>query len=262
MAMQQRKTAPSAPAPAARLEKDNGEGIFLGRQALSARDTDTVQIAIDGGRFARIRLRAVEAPARIERLSVEFTSGPAEEVQLGSEIPAGGGSAWIAVSGDRPIRQVGVTYSRRAAPRNAGALELFGEFVPGYLDPGGEGARDPRHNGWVTLGASTTALRVGFDQIELPIPDNKGGFKKLRVDVKDRAITLREVRVVYGTGEDEIITIDSARQKISAGASFGPIDLRGGTRLVKRIVLKSRSRFLDSEARGRDAAIVEVWGQH
>ena len=49
---------------------------------------------------------------------------------------------------------------------------------------------------------------------------------------------------------------------LAAGASFGPIDLRGNSRLVKAVILKTRSRFLDSEVRGRDAAVVEVWGQH
>ena len=60
---------------------------------------------------------------------------------------------------------------------------------------------------------------------------------------------------------DEIITITNARQKISAGASFGPIELRGNSRPIQKIILRTRARFLESEAQGRDATIVEVWGQ-
>ena len=166
------------------------------------------------------------------------------------------------VAADRMLRDVEVSYRRRDGARGAATVEVYGEHGDGYLDPGGEGARLVRYSGWVPLGAKTSALRIGFDQLDFQIGRNKGGFKKLRVDAKDRAITLREVRVVYATGEDEIFTIDSARQRIAAGASFGPIDLRGSSRPIKGLILKTRSRFLDSEARGKDAAIVEVWGQH
>ena len=52
------------------------------------------------------------------------------------------------------------------------------------------------------------------------------------------------------------------KTKVEAGASYGPIDLKGGTRAIKEIRAKYRSRFLDKAAVGKGAAIVEVWGRH
>ena len=181
---------------------------------------------------------------------------------VNADVAANTRTRWLPLTGGRAIRDIEVSYRRRDNGRAGATVEIYGDYADGYLDPGGEGARNPRYNGWVPMGSRTTALRVGFDQLDFQLGPNKGGFRKLRVDARERAITLREVRVVYATGEDEIITIDSARQRVAAGASFGPIDLRGGSRQVRSVILKSRSRFLDSEARGRDAAVIEVWGQH
>ena len=155
-----------------------------------------------------------------------------------------------------------MSYGRRDGARAPATVEIYGEPGDGYLDPGGEATRMARYGGWVPLGAKTSALRNGHDQFDFQIGRNKGGFRKLRVDAKERAITLREVRVIYATGEDEVFAIDSSHQRIAAGASFGPIALRGSSRAIKGLVLKTRSKFLDSDTRGKDSAIVEVWGQH
>ena len=214
------------------------------------------------GRFDKLRLRALDAGVRVSLVRVHYVSGASDELPVDTDLTANARTRWLPISGDRIIRDIEVGLRRRDAGRGEATIEIYGDHADGYLDPGGEGARVPRTNGWVPMGAKTAALRAGFDQLEFSIGRNKGGFKKLRIDAKERAITLREVRVVYGTGEDEIISIDSARQRVAAGASFGPIDLRGNSRLVKAVILKTRSRFLDSEVRGRDAAVVEVWGQH
>lgn len=259
-------SAPPLPArivPPAAIGDETRDGIFMGRKTLAAAaEDDVVPIGVQIGRFDKIRLRALEAGIRLAAVRIHYVSGAPDSLPVDVDISANSRTRWLPISGDRAIRDITLAYRRRDGGRGAATIEIYGEHAAGYLDPGGEGANLARYNGWVPMGARTTALRVGFDQVEFQIGGNKGGFKKLRVDAKERAITLREVRVVYGTGEDEIITIDTSRQKIAAGASFGPIDLRGSSRPVKQVILKTRSRFLDSEARARDAAIVEVWGLH
>jgi hypothetical protein len=253
------KAGPAMPS----VGEETRDGIFLGRRTLGGGgETETIPAGLDFGRFDKIRLRSLDAGIRIAKLTVNYTTGAPDILPIDADISASGRTRWLAITGDRIVRDIEVTYRRRDNGRNAATIEVFGEHATGYLDPGGEGARITRYNGWVPMGARTAALRVGFDQLEFEIGRNKGGFKKLRIDAKDRAITLREVRVVYVSGEDEIFAIDTTRQRVAAGASFGPIDVRGGTRPVKSVILKTRSRFLDSEARGRDAAVVEVWGQH
>lgn len=242
---------------------ETSDGIFLGRRTLNpAAEQDSVPIGFEIARLSKLRLRVLDAGLRLDDIKIHYVAGQPDVVAVNADLAANNRTAWLPVAGDRAVRDIEVSYHRRDGARNAATIEIYGEHGDGYLDPGGEGARLARYSGWVPLAAKTTALRIGFDHLEFQIGRNKGGFKKLRVDAKDRAITLREVRVVYATGEDEIFTIDSSRQRIAAGASFGPIDLRGSSRPIRSLILKTRSRFLDSEARGKDAAIVEVWGQH
>ena len=251
------------PSPKPGIGDETSDGIFIGRRTLDvAADHDSVPVGFEIGRLTKLRLRVLDAGLRLNDVKIHYVSGQPDTVALNADVTANNRTAWLPVAGDRVVRGIEVSYHRRDGARNAATVEIYGEHGDGYLDPGGEGARLVRYSGWVPLAAKTTALRVGSDQLEFQIGRNKGGFKKLRVDAKDRAITLREVRVVYATGEDEIFTIDSTRQRIAAGASFGPIELRGSSRAIKGLILKTRSRFLDSEARAKDAAIVEVWGQH
>jgi hypothetical protein len=256
-----------APTPVPVLQPGIGDeasdGIFLGRRTVNpAADNDSVPVGFEIGRLTKVRLRVLDAGLRVNDVKIRYGSGQPDVVAMNTDVTANSRTVWLQVSPDRVVRDVEISYRSRDGARSAATVEIYGEHADGYLDPGGDGARLARYSGWVPLGAKTSALRIGFDQLDFQIGRNKGGFKKLRVDAKDRAITLREVRVVYATGEDEIFTIDSTRQRIAAGASFGPIDLRGSSRPIKSLILKTRSRFLDSETRGKDAAIVEVWGQH
>ena len=92
------------------------------------------------------------------------------------------------------------------------------------------------------------------------VGSNEGGFRRIRVTVRDRAITLNEVKVVYTDGEEEIVPV---RTRVDAGGTYGPIDLRGKRRQsIDHIEAKYRSRFFDSSAKGKGSAIVEIWGQH
>ena len=109
------------------------------------------------------------------------------------------------------------------------------------------------------LGAQTAGF-VGFDKDLIPVGKNEGGFRKIRVTVRDRAITLNEVAVVFTDGTQEVIPV---RTRVDAGGTYGPVDLKGEKRIsIDRIEAKYRSRFFDASARGKGAAIVEVWGQH
>jgi hypothetical protein len=66
--------------------------------------------------------------------------------------------------------------------------------------------------------------------------------------------------VVYVDGIEETIPV---RTRVDAGGTYGPIELKGEKRqAIDHIEAKYRSRFFDSSAKGKGAAIVEIWGQH
>ena len=80
------------------------------------------------------------------------------------------------------------------------------------------------------------------------------------VTVRDRAITLNELKVFYTDGSDETVPV---RTRVDAGGTYGPIDLSGQRKQpIDHIEAKYRSRFFDSSAKGKGSAIVEIWGQH
>lgn len=258
---------PKAPVPSARgPASSNGhvfDGMFLGRKTLQAAgQVDRIAVGVEIGRVAKLSLRTLDGPLRVSQLKIIYSDGLPEIIAYDAEVAANTRSAWIPIPSRHAIREIEIAQRHVDDRRHPPTVEVYGEHAEGYLDPDGDGARLVRYSGWVPLGARTAALRIGFDHLDFQVGPNKGGFRKLRIDAKGRAVTLREVRVVYTSGDDEVVAIDSARQRLAAGASFGPIELRGHARPIKSLILKTRSRFLDSEARGRDAAIVEVWAQH
>ncbi len=112
------------------------------------------------------------------------------------------------------------------------------------------------------LGAQTAGF-TGFDKDTITVGKNEGGFTKLRVIAKDRAITLREIRVVFFSGPDEVFQM---RERVDPGNPFGPLEFKGGKSAIKEIQAKYRSRFdlaqgLKNLFEGTPA-VVEVWGQH
>ena len=171
-------------------------------------------------------------------------------------MPKNSRTNWIDLKGDRFIKEIQLVYRSKPSFRGQARIEVFGKYAPGWLGPQGEGRK--YNQGWVLLGAQTAGF-VGFDKDVIPVGANEGGFKRIRVTVRDRAITLNEVKVIYTDGTDETIPV---RTRVDAGGSYGPIDLKGRRAAIDRIEAKYRSRFFDSSARGKGSAIVEVWGQH
>ena len=111
---------------------------------------------------------------------------------------------------------------------------------------------------WVLLGTDT-AGSIGFDRVKIPVGQNDGGFKQLRVSVKDRDVTMTNLAVVYNDGaKDEI---ETKRTKIAADAAFGPVDLKKDA-TIKEIEATWRSSAIATSKRDRAYATVQVWGKH
>lgn len=248
--------APSAAAPGQPTE--GGEVLFGAQYVGFINDRDVIRVGPEIGKFERIRMRVLDNDIHITELKVVYSNGETDTLAINANIPKNSRTNWIDLKGDRFIKEIQMVYHSKPSFRGQARIEVFGQYAPGWLSPTGEGRK--YNQGWVLLGAQTAGF-VGFDKDIIPVGRNEGGFRKLRVTAKDRAITLSEIKVVFANGSEELIPI---KTKVEAGGTYGPIDLQPDRTKVAidHIEAKYRSRFFDSSARGKGTAIVEIWGQH
>lgn len=70
------------------------------------------------------------------------------------------------------------------------------------------------------------------DRTEIPLESKQTQFRKLRLKVRDAALTLNKVVVTYDSGEPETIEL---QDKLSKGDETKVIELAGGDRKIKKI---------------------------
>jgi len=95
-------------------------------------------------------------------------------------------------------------------------------------------------------------VNMGGDHDEIPVTAYKGAFTKLRIKVKGAPIHLRNMRVIFGNGQD---------MNVKVGYKFAPgaeriVDLPGNKRIIKKIKLNYTTV---PNAKGR--AEVVIWGK-
>jgi len=208
------------------------------------------------GKFDRVRFRVLDNEVHINEMKVVYANGDPDTLTVNQDIKANTFTKWLPLKGDRFIREIQMSYRSKPSFKGQATVEVYGDYAEGWLGPNGEGRK--YNQGWVLLGAQTAGF-IGFEKDTIPVGKNEGGFKRIRVTVRDRAITLSEVRVVYGSGQEDIIPV---KARVDAGSTYGPIDLKGGSRVIREIEARYRSRLIDSSAKGKGRAVVEVWGQH
>ena len=246
---------PTTTAPGAAL---SGGDVLFGAQYVGfGVDRDVIRVGSEIGKFDRIRLRVLDNDIHINEIKVVYANGETDALAVNADIPKNSRTNWIDLKGNRFIKEIQMVYRSRPSFSGQARIEVFGQYAANWLGPQGEGRK--YNQGWVLLGAQTAGF-VGFDKDVIPVGRNEGGFRRVRVTVRDRAITLNEVKVIYTDGSDDTIPV---RTRVDAGGTYGPVDLKGDRRrAIDRIEAKYRSRFFDASARGKGSAIVEVWGQH
>jgi hypothetical protein len=246
------KQTPGAPGK----ELPGGEVLFGSQTVGFGIDKDVIRVGSEVGKFDRIRLRVLDNDIHLNEVKVVYSNGDPDVLGVNADIKQNSKTNWLKLNGDRFIKEIQLSYRSKPSFKGLARVEVLGEYADNWLGPNGEGSK--YNQGWVLLGAQAAGF-VGFDNDVVPVGRNQGGFKKVRITVRDRAITLNELRIIYASGSEDIIPV---KARVDAGTTWGPADLKGGTRAIKEIRAKYRSRFFDKNAKGKGGAIVEVWGRH
>ena len=247
------KAAPVQPGQ----QTESGDVLFGSQYVGFGVDRDVIKVGADVGKFDRVRMRVLDNDIFINSMKVVYANGDVEDVAYNAEVKKDSRTRWIQLKGDRFIKEIQLNYRSKPNFRGQAYLEVYGQYAEGWLGP--KGAGKDFNKGWVLLGAQTAGFTIDRNDL-IAVPKNEGGFQKIRVNVRDQAITLFELRVVYGNGDVDILPAN--RTRVDAGASYGPIDLKGGTRVIKEIRPTYRTRVFQQGGVARGRAVVEFWGQH
>lgn len=105
---------------------------------------------------------------------------------------------------------------------------------------------------WEHLGARKVAFRHDRDVIHVG-PD-AGRFSKIKLVVRRAGVRFFDVRVHFGNGGVQDVPI---RRFIPAGGETRVIDLRGGRRVIEKVVFHYQTRRWAPRR-----AKVHLWGRH
>jgi hypothetical protein len=253
-------TAPTAPKKTdlkVGEQTETGDVLFGTQTVGFGVDRDVIRVGADIGKFDKVRMRVLDNDIFLRSARIVYADGTADEVAYNNDIKANSRTRWIDLKGDRFIKEIQLIYNSRPNFKGRAFIEVYGQYAEGWLGPQGEGKKF--NQGFVLLGGQSAGFTIDRND-KIVVGRNEGGFKKIRVNVKDEAITLFEVRVVYGNGEVDIIPAN--RTRVDAGGTYGPIDLKGGSRVIQEIRPTYRTRIFQQGGVARGRAVVEFWGQH
>ncbi len=245
-----------------------GDVLFGVQYAGFGLDRDTIKVGREYGKFDRIRLRVLDNDLHVNELRVVYTTGEPDVLAVNATVQANTRTRWLDVRGDRFIKEIQFSYRSRPNFKGQARVEVFGEFAEGWYsassgaDPAGEAFKHGSNRGWLYLGGQqpkffSVSLKkgIGYETDVISVARN-WGFNRMRLDVRDRAITLNRLTVVYNDGTNDIIPIS---EKVDGGSSYGPVQLK--RKPVKEIQVSYRSRVFDKAAAGKAHAFVEFWAQ-
>ena len=256
-------TMPTAPTPTTAMPGAvmAGGDVLFGTQTIGFDvDSDVIKVGQEYGKFDKIRLRVLDNDIFINEMRVVYAIGEPDVLTIGANIPANSRSQWFHLSGDRFIKEIRLAYKSRPNFKGLARVEAYGEYAEGWFGGRamGEAFSHGANRGWLYLGGQqpqffSVGKGLGYETDVIAVARNSG-FDQLRLDVKDRSITLNKVTVVYNDGTTEVIPVS---QRVESGNSFGPVDLK--QKPVREIQVSYRSRIFDAKASGRSPAFVEFW---
>jgi hypothetical protein len=257
-------TGAVSPGPVVATEEPaagSGDVLFGVQQVNFDVDRDVIKLGKQYGKFARLHLKVLGSPIVVNELRVVYGGGEPDIFALNTNIPADGRTPWLTLKGDRFIKEVQFVYAKRSGSRTQTRIEVYGDYAEGWYKPGaGAQAFASENDGWLYLGGQSPLFfsvrkGLGYETDTVSVARNRG-FRNLRLDVKDRAITLNQLTIAYADGSSDTLPV---KQRVDGGSSYGPIPLKSSP--VKEIQVNYRSRIFDSGATARGYSFVEFWAK-
>ncbi len=252
-------TVPAATSLRPGQATSGGDVLFGSHTVGFGIDKDIIKVGADVGKFDRIRFRVLDNDIHIKSIKVNFADGGSEDLAYNKDVRGNTRTDWFQLKGDKFIRSIDLLYKSRAGFGGKAFIEVYGQYAEGWLGPQGEGRKF--NAGWVLLGGQTANFILDKSDV-IAVGRNEGGFRAIQVRVRDEAITLRDVKITYGNGEVDTIPVPAELRKVEAGGTYGPIVLKGGTRVIQDIKPTYRTRYFQKAGLAKGRATVEFWGQH
>lgn len=251
-----RRTSPEASDTPPGKATSNGEVLFGSQTVSFLVDRDIIRVGPEIGKFDRLRFRVLGNDIYVDSLEVVYDDSTSETLLTDTRVNRNRKTSWMDLRPGSFIKEVRLVYRSKPNVNRTARVEVFGEYSDGWLGPEGEARK--YNEGWVLLGTDTAGM-VGYDKVTIKVGKNDGGYKKLRVSVKDRDITLKYLTIVYADGEkDDVAT---KRRRVKAESDFGPLELKKED-AISEIRGGWRSRTFSTSKRSRAYATVQVWGKH
>ncbi len=119
-------------------------------------------------------------------------------------------------------------------------------FRSGYDDRRTPPPVEEELDGWVALGCAKASFKN--DRDDIAVGRGKGRFTALQLRGRRTAVRIREVRVTFGNGRQQVLPFTGTLGK---RARTRAIDLNGNRRFISRITLSHRSRLVFPPVEGR-----------
>ena len=239
---------------AGRRARRDAEVLFGYRNVDFKVDRDEITLGRQAGKFDALKLKFFGDDVYVRDIRVDYTDGSIQSVRFDSLIKKERQSNWFDVDGEKFIEKLVLFYRSNPGRKSNARIEVAGHYADKWLYPTGEGRK--YNDGWVLLG-SETAGAFGYDTDTINIGDNRGGFREVRLIVRDRSITLREVKVIYASGQQEAFKTNA---RLDPGEIAGPYRLATSAAEIRQIKARYRTRLFFGKGKG--TAVVEVWGRY
>lgn len=229
----------------------SGAWELLGARSVDfVRDRDTIPVGRAEGRYNAIQVVVQDRPIYLRYVEITFGNGARQRLAINSRFRADQRTAVLDLQGrQRVVRSVEIVY--RIPKRNRGNAEVLVFGRHGRSAARKRAARQPVDTlYWQRLGSRS--VLYGGDTDVIPIGARIGRFRAIQLAVRNSALRLETLRVIYGNGRADTIAV---RQRIFKGGTTRVIDLRGNARVIKEIQMTYQS-----VGPRNVAARVEVYG--
>lgn len=108
----------------------------------------------------------------------------------------------------------------------------------------------PLHAAWKVL--AVVKADKGLDRDEVNVASGRG-FRKVKLKADGADVEIQSLHVVYANGELDKLEV---RKVVRAGTTTLPLDLRGGERVIRKVILWYKTR-----ADEKRKAIVTIYGE-